>query len=225
MVHVKEPSATPSASALARASGPDGQSPPPVSRRDRQRAQTRDEIKRAAYAQIADGGLGALSLNAIARTMGLTGPALYRYYPGRDELITDLLAETYQEWGEVFRVATARVGGTPKRQLLAGARALRAWALEHPERYDLLYGRPLPGYAAPEDATRETARAALDGLTALLAAHRGVGPESLAAREAAVLTWARLHGFLSLELGGHFDDLGLDVDRLFERDLRSLLAG
>ncbi len=201
-----------------------GSAGPVVNRRDRQRAETRHEIKAAAYAQIADGGLGALSLNAIARRMGLTGPALYRYYPSRDDLITDLLAETYREWGEVFRGATARVGGAPKRQLLAGARALRRWAHEHPERYDLLYGRPLPGYEAPEEATRATAQASLDGLATLLAAHRGLAPGGTQVREAAVLTWARLHGFLSLELGGHFDDLGLDVDRLFERDLQALLA-
>jgi len=197
---------------------------PAPTRRDRAHEQTKTEIKELAYGQIADAGLGGLSLNGIAREMGVTGPALYRYYASRDDLITDLLGESYEAWGQVSFDAASRAGGSAKHRLFAAARALRAWAKAHPERYDLLFGRPLPGYEAPPERTLAPARQSLDALAALLAAHRGISPTSLAAREAAVLVWSRLHGFLSLELGGHFDDLDLDVDRLFERDLRAMLA-
>ncbi|MBV9196372.1 MAG: helix-turn-helix transcriptional regulator, partial [Solirubrobacterales bacterium] len=62
--------------------------PPAVtapSRRERLRAQTLAEIREHAYAQIAQGGPAALSLNGIAKAMGMSGPALYRYFSSRDE--------------------------------------------------------------------------------------------------------------------------------------------
>jgi hypothetical protein len=37
--------------------------------------------------------------------------------------------------------------------------------------------------------------------------------------EEAVLAWARLHGFVSLEIGGNFASMRLDADALFERAL------
>ena len=33
----------------------------------------------------------------IAKEMGMTPPALYRYYADRDALLTDLIAEAYRE--------------------------------------------------------------------------------------------------------------------------------
>ena len=38
-----------------------------------------------------------------------------------------------------------------------------------------------------------------------------------------VLVWSRLHGLVSLELGGNFASMGLDADELFEAELRALL--
>ncbi|WP_143673003.1 TetR family transcriptional regulator, partial [Streptomyces sp. b94] len=48
--------------------------------RERYRAQVRAEIKQHAWEQIATAGASALSLNAIAKRMGVSGPALYRYF-------------------------------------------------------------------------------------------------------------------------------------------------
>jgi Tetracyclin repressor-like, C-terminal domain len=40
----------------------------------------------------------------------------------------------------------------------------------------------------------------------------------------AVLTWSRLHGFVSLEIAGNYASMGIDPDQLFETELRALPA-
>ncbi|WP_051370376.1 TetR/AcrR family transcriptional regulator [Streptomyces sp. 142MFCol3.1] len=75
--------------------------------RDRFRAQVRQEVKTAALAQLAEGGPEALSLNAVAKQLGMTGPALYRYFANRDSLLTELVVDAYGD----LAVALSRAAG------------------------------------------------------------------------------------------------------------------
>src|SRR3569833_4764557 len=113
--------------------------------RERYRDQVRTEIKERAWEQIAAAGASALSRNAIAKQMGMSGPALYRYFAGRDELITELSRDAYRCLAETFVAAGADVAVL--------AHALRGWALEDPQRYFLVYCTPVPGNSAPDDIT------------------------------------------------------------------------
>src|SRR4051794_32837295 len=167
--------------------------------RDRFRAQVRDDVKRAALEQLAASGADGLSINAIAKELGVSGPALYRYFAGRDELLTELIADAYDDLADALK-------GAP--DLPALARAYRAWALAQPHRYRLLFGPPLPGYDAHAEQLVEAARRSMEIVLGLV-------PDA----EEAVLVWARLHGFVSLEIGGNFASMGLDADALFERAL------
>src|SRR3954468_19333317 len=135
--------------------------------RERYRAQVRTEIKDRAWEQIATAGASALSLNAIAKQLGMSGPALYRYYAGRDELITELVRDAYRSLADTFHAASATGPG-----VTALAHALRAWALEDPHRYFLVYGTPVPGYHAPDDITA----IASEIMAALLDAFDGLPP-------------------------------------------------
>ncbi|POM27313.1 putative HTH-type transcriptional regulator [Actinomadura rubteroloni] len=203
--------------------------------RERYRAQVRAEIKGHAREQIATTGASALSLNAIAKRMGMSGPALYRYYSGRDELITDLVRDAYRSLADTLGSA-AEAGAD-----LAGlAHALRAWALEDPQRYLLIYGTPVPGYHAPDDITliaSETMALLLDAcmtldppatpLDAHLADHRawaGDHPAPPAVLHKALSFWTRMHGVLSLEVAGQFTGMGFDPAQLYAAELADVLA-
>lgn len=205
--------------------------------RERYRAQVRAEITERAWEQIATAGASALSLNAIAKQMGMSGPALYRYFAGRDELITELVREAYRSLAEALRTASSTGAD------LAGlAHVLRGWALADPQRYFLIYGTPVPGYRAPADTTALSAEimttlldasAALpaDGaatpLRARLAEHRDWAAGHRATPEALhrfLTFWTRLHGVLSLELAGHFAGMDLDPALLFAAELADVLA-
>src|SRR3954447_25933207 len=100
---------------------------PEMSRRERIRAETLHEIREIGARQVDDGGLAALSLNAIAKQMGMSGPALYRYFASRDELLAALIADGY---GEITRAVeeAASGGGEPEERLAAVAGAYRGWA-------------------------------------------------------------------------------------------------
>ncbi|MFD6284650.1 TetR/AcrR family transcriptional regulator [Streptomyces sp. NPDC060205] len=203
--------------------------------RERYRAQVRAEIKAHAWEQLAAAGASALSLNAIAKRMGMSGPALYRYFANRDELITELIRDAYRSLADTFR-ATAAAG--PDASALA--HALRDWALQDPHRYFLVYGTPVPGYHAPDDITdivREIMATLLDACAALpsdspatpfgshLQEHRrwaGDHPAEPAALHRALTFWTRLHGVLSLELAGHFTGMGFDPALFFAAELEEL---
>ncbi|MFF8961513.1 TetR/AcrR family transcriptional regulator [Streptomyces globisporus] len=205
--------------------------------RERYRAQVRAEIKQHAWEQIATAGASALSLNAIAKRMGVSGPALYRYFAGRDELITELIRDAYRSLADAVHAA-AVTGADPA----ALAHVLRDWALADPHRYFLIYGTPVPGYHAPDEITGISQEIMADLLTAWtafepdapaspfaahLADHRdwaGNHPAPPGVLRRALAFWTRLHGALSLELAGHFTGMGFDPALLFQAELDGLVG-
>lgn len=213
----------------------------PRTPRERFRAQIRDEIKQAALRQLAQSGPAGLSLNAIGKDLGVSGPALYRYFSGRDEVLTELVIDAYGDLAAALRKAVDQAPAQPRRRFEALARAYRGWALAQPHRYRLLFGPPLPGYDAHAERLVEASQALMDLLIANLpsdsearrpkralaaalsrwAAVRGVQVDTATALRA-VLTWGRLHGFVSLEIAGNYGSMSIDPDQLFEAELDAL---
>jgi AcrR family transcriptional regulator len=201
--------------------------------RARVRAEMIDEIKSAARRRLATDG-GDLSLRAVARDMGMVSSALYRYFPSRDDLLTALIIDGYDAMGEAAERADAAVTdrGDVAGRWLAVAHALRDWALSRPYEYALLYGTPVPGYAAPADTVGPAARPTLV-LGRILADARDAGrlppaagpplPPGLAAELARIaelaaggldeptmarglIAWTELFGALNFELFGRLNN-------------------
>jgi AcrR family transcriptional regulator len=122
------------------------------SRRDRVRAATTDEIKQTARRILVAQGPEAISLRAIAREMGMTAPALYRYFSSRENLIRHVCGDIFSEIARDIRAAAIQAaeasGGDVTAKLIAACREFRRWALIHPEEFGLLFGTPLPGLEA-----------------------------------------------------------------------------
>ena len=122
--------------------------------RQRARAELEQVIKTVAGQHLADGGAAALSLRAVARELGMASSALYRYYPSRDALLTALIIDAYDTVGSLAEQADRQAeaaGGGAGARWLAVCRAVRGWAVDCPHDYALVYGSPVPGYAAPTD--------------------------------------------------------------------------
>ncbi|MFF3996094.1 TetR/AcrR family transcriptional regulator [Streptomyces cyaneofuscatus] len=139
--------------------------------RARYREQTRAEIKDLALRQLAEGGGTALALTRIAKEMGLSGPALYRYFAGRDDLLNALIRDAYDDAAAAMARTAARSAkgsGGVRARLHDLAEAYRTWAIAEPHRYLLIQGAPVPGYVAPAD-TLERARAVLGPFLPLFA--------------------------------------------------------
>jgi AcrR family transcriptional regulator len=211
-----------------------------------------DEIKAIARRHLATDGAN-LSLRAVARDLGMVSSAVYRYFPSRDHLLTALIIDAYDALGAVAERADA---AGPRDDLLgrwlAVAGAIRSWALDNPHEYALIYGSPVPGYAAPADtvppATRTTAvLAALlrDAVAARSGSGDGGGPplpaavrEDLrriaadprfggipdAALARGLALWTELFGMLSFELFGQFNNVIEHRDAFFDFQMRTAAA-
>lgn len=212
-----------------------------MSRREQYREQTREEIKSIARQQMAEGGWPAISLNGIAREMGVAVSGLYRYYENRDALLTALILDAFNAYGAAIEAAEA--ASQPRSdyfgRLMAALRAYRQWPLENPSEFGLIYGTPVPGYHAPAELTVPAASRAMRVVLSVLIEARarrvletvelpelppvmdmGV-PADIA--QWGVLGWTRIHGFVTLEVFGHLDNVIPDRDAFYEAECRALL--
>ncbi|KOX13944.1 TetR/AcrR family transcriptional regulator [Nocardiopsis sp. NRRL B-16309] len=130
--------------------------------RDRVRAEYVAEITEVARRHLAERGAAGLSVRAVTRELGMAASAVYRYFPNRDALLTALIVAAYEGAGEAAREAESAVDRHDHvGRWIAVFRAVRAWALAHPHEYALIYGSPVPGYAAPRDTTEPATRVVL----------------------------------------------------------------
>jgi len=219
----------------------------PRTARARARAELTDEIKQAARRQVVEEGAAALSLRAVARELGMVSSAVYRYFPSRDELLTALIIDAYDAVGA--QVEAADAGVRPSDHLgrwLAATQAFRSWAVAHPQEYALIFGSPVPGYAAPRDTVDPAARVPLVLVGILVDAIATNGPphlddaplpgavrsdlrafrleaaveltEPLLAR--AIAAWSHLVGTVSFELFGHLQNVIADHAAYFDFEMR-----
>jgi AcrR family transcriptional regulator len=227
---------------------------PAPSIRARIRAEMIDEIKAVARRHLAAEGAN-LSLRAVARDMGMVSSALYRYFASRDDLLTALILDGYNALGDAVELADAAV--TDRGQLharwLSATRAVRDWALANPAEYALLYGSPVPGYAAPQDTIAAAARTPVvlariltDGYSSgavtgpwlltsppvpaavradLARTRDGIAPGLPEELMHAGLTcWLQLFGVVSFELFGQFNNV-IDARAEFFDQQMELMAG
>ena len=224
---------------------------PKLSRRERLRVETAQEIKTIALKHMAENGTAAVSLRAIARDMGMTAGAIYSYYDTRDKLITALIADVYHGLADILEQALAAASDDPAKRVFEYARAYRRWAVANPQEFRLIYGDPVPDYQCTEGgAVAEAEHRACVMLTGLVAgawpwaAHlhaddrhewgdydpgfaglvRDAYPELPPAAVALSLRlWGRLHGLVSLEVHGHLGPQIHDSEKLYRSEIVDLI--
>ncbi|GAA3611695.1 TetR/AcrR family transcriptional regulator [Microlunatus ginsengisoli] len=192
-------------------------------------------IVASARRQLAEIGPAALSVRAVARDLGMASSAVYRYFPSRDDLLTELLVIIYGELADRLEQADAAVDRSDlgERWLTLG-RTLRCWALAAPHEYAFLYGSPVPGYSAPDATVAPSGRVTAILLDIMAESDRrssGTGARSeiyAGIREGSGIdlsddacirglrAWGGLLGAISLELFGHLHRAVLDYDAHFE---------
>jgi len=153
----------------------------PTTPRARARAQFQADLLAAARTRIAADGAAQLSLRAVARDLGVASSAVYRYVESRDALLTLLIVEAYDDVAsacEAARTSSVAAGVTPGEGWLAVGRAFREWAVAHRHSFELIYGTPVPGYAAPQQTVQHAARvwAAIAGPVIDAAVRGELGP-------------------------------------------------
>jgi AcrR family transcriptional regulator len=215
--------------------------------RVRARIELTEEIKRVGRRHLTENGAAGLSLRAVARDVGMVSSAVYRYFPSRDDLLTALIIDAYDAVGEIAEAAEAngRTRATSTR-LLEVCESVRAWARANAHEYALIYGSPVPGYAAPvatiEPASRvpfvllrlvvegvergdiepgEPAplpRALRTDFAKLRSLAAPAVPDTVLSRVFAL--WAQVLGTINLEMFGHLHNVIRDYDAFFSAQMR-----
>ena len=224
----------------------------PRTARERARIEITRAIQETGRKHLAEVGPAALSLRAIARDVGMVSSAVYRYFPSRDDLLTALIIEAYDELGDAVEAADAGVADRTDlaSRFLAVCHAIRDWARANPHEYALLYGSPVPGYAAPDTTVPSAARitGAFLGLAQesqlrgdeMMAGAGPIGAKEHAALEGVrqlletpvddgrivrwMIVWSTVFGHISLELFGHMYRGVLDYDTHFKQVTGELVA-
>src|SRR5512139_3827821 len=223
------------------------------SRRDRVRAATTLEITETARRILVEQGPEAVTLRAIAREMGMTAPALYRYFGSHQELVRSLVGGVFSELTAAIRRALGTVESRDMTgKFMVACYEFRRWALDHRREYSLIFGSPLPGLEVDRDdlateCVREFGTTFLTLFVELwskrpfpvpaddeidprlreqLARYRsGVGVELPLGTFLVYLDcWVRLQGLVSLEVFGHLDFALDDPAPMFDRTLIDLAA-
>ncbi|MCX6431865.1 MAG: TetR/AcrR family transcriptional regulator [Actinobacteria bacterium] len=226
----------------------------PRTARERARAEITTEILDSARAHLVADGAAALSLRAVARDLGMVSSAVYRYVPNRDALLTMLIVDAYDSLGAAVEKAEASIARDDfLGRFLATCHAVRTWALAHPHEYALIYGSPVPGYAAPQDTIAPASRVPVV-LTTIIADLYASGapvpaadvPSAVAASIAPIQSfvdgrlpddlmlrgmaaWSGLFGAVSFELYGHLHNVVTDSVRsrkaYFDHQMRQVASG
>ena len=208
-----------------------------------------DAIKDTAWKQIAEYGAPALSLRAIARALKITAPAIYNYFPDRDALVTALIIDAYKSFGDSQLAARDAV---PVRNVTGRMKAIglayRTWAHTYPQRYQLIFGTPIPGYEGPLMEILPSAARSLSALVSVVEQLRVTGKLNVRAfpqvkREykasfetwkkyggdvdmvsmsVAMVIWSRVHGIVSLEIANNLPPFGANGDELYLFELESI---
>jgi AcrR family transcriptional regulator len=208
-----------------------------------------EAIKEAAWKQITEYGAPALSLRAIARELKITAPAIYNYFSDRDALVTALIIDAFISFGDWQIEARNSVSiDDHLGRMAAIGLAYRNWAHAFPQRYQLIFGTPIPGYKGPIEKILPSSARSLSALVSVVEGLRLAGklnvdafpkvkPEHKASFEmwktyggdadvlslsVAMVIWSRVHGIVSLEIGRNLPPFGAKGDALYLYELNSI---
>lgn len=208
-----------------------------------------EAIKETAWKQIAEFGAPALSLRAIARELKITAPAIYNYFPDRDALVTALIIDAYTSFGDSqIEARDAVKENDDLARLMAIGVAYRNWAHTHPQRYQLIFGTPLPGYEAPLMEVLPSAARSLSALVSIVEKLRVAGKLNVTtfpkvkkeyeesfetwkkfggnvdklSMSVAMVIWSRVHGIVSLEIANNMPPFGHNGDELYLYEMESI---
>jgi AcrR family transcriptional regulator len=143
-------------------------------------------------------GPDGLSVRRIAAAAGVAPMGVYNHFASKFGIVEALFVQGFERLGRAM--VTLDDIEDPIEALREGGRRYRALALAHPQMYQVMFLRAVPGFE-PSDEALEVAALAFGGLVAVI--ERGMAAGLLIDASltlTAQLVWSAIHGWVSLEL-------------------------
>lgn len=198
-----------------------------LERRLRHRAELRAAILDAALDIVAEQGLGALSIRAVADRVEYSAAAIYLHFESKEALLREVAREGFRRMHEVMGKAVAACGenAEPAVVVRALARAYLGFALEHTGYFRVMFDAPpVPSVTAQSEGNGgniavpdvDTAAGALRhiGVLQQIAAAGPCRPQCAEGLRVPLATLATIHGLVSLFLSGRLSDVATTPDEL-----------
>ncbi|WDP89998.1 MAG: TetR/AcrR family transcriptional regulator [Desulfobacter sp.] len=223
-------------------------------RRERVRQMTLDEIKSLSWDMVKKNGIEHLTVNGIARKMGMTPPAFYRYYKNRDQLVKALVIEAYTSFLSALETARdAAYPASPENQIYRVYLGYRRWAVDNPNMFGLFAGRKVYGFdpcdPQVEDRARDIYRFIIElyrnawqqGRRLPPEKKEGMPPDYAAGLtrhhkdltrglpveliDSCVCAACMVHGMISMEISGRLKGLAGDGETFYAYQIREIMKG
>ncbi|MEX1280522.1 MAG: helix-turn-helix domain-containing protein [Acidimicrobiia bacterium] len=114
------------------------------------RAATRAEILEAAWRLAREHGIAGFSLRDLAREVGMQAPSLYAHFDGKDAIYDAMFEQGNRQLLDFM--GDLEPTGDLRALLVEGARGFLAFCTEDDARFQLLFGRPIPGWEPSPEA-------------------------------------------------------------------------
>ena len=186
-------------------------------------SQQRTALLTAALRLLQEEGAAGLRLRSVAAAAGCSTTGVYTWFGGKNGLVEALWIEGFERFGAALRAG--RHERSPVAEVRALAHRYRAWALESPTHYQVMFGGLVPDFQ-PSDAASAfgitTFDILVDAVRAAIVAGELADDDPVAV---AYHLWAGMHGYVELELTQRCGIVPIEPDRLFDRGIELLLAG
>lgn len=120
-------------------------------RRQQVREETIEKILAIAREEMQAEGVAALSLGTIARRLGMRTPSLYTYFDSKNAIYDELFRRGFVEFGRYMDERPDQAG-TLRQNLYSAMTTYMRFAQENPDLYQLMFQRPVPGFAPSEES-------------------------------------------------------------------------
>jgi AcrR family transcriptional regulator len=190
---------------------------------DERIAETREKIVRVAEHQAVVLGLENVSMHSIARELGWSATALYRYFTNKEAILAAARTAALDKLSDALEAAIAGPGDAWDVSRAVGD-AYAAFAFENPDAYRLIFSLTQPDPADYPEFASALARAR-GNMTLYVERMVTAGGLETDPNVLGHLFWAGLHGLISLEMTGKLKGNSPDFDTLRREMMRSLVRG
>ena len=184
----------------------------------------REKILACACDLYLSDGLDGFSMRKLARSLGVTAPALYRHYESKERVLFDVVGEGYRQLIQYLHRALE--GRTPEERFRMAGDGYLEFALRHPRYYEVLFlGVDLRVDQVPEEITAQGCAVGQfwnDRVRECIEAGllREGDPEAIG-----ISLWSHAHGLISLYLKGMLPLAEDELRALYRASCARVLVG